>query len=122
MLLCIITTVTTISLYLPAYGSINSMNKTIAEDTSKKIKEPKMDPNKISWFTFPQNSIEFLLRIIRYALIKQIDIGLDIDSNKIAEIYVECTTHETANIKITARLQEYSNGTWKTIKTYSLSK
>lgn len=72
-----------------------------------------MSQDKILWFVFDQMTYE-----LRYQLIHQIGIGLDI-TNREAEVYVECETYEKAEISITARLQQLKNGSWQTIKTFS---
>ena len=57
---------------------------------------------------------------LRYAFIRMITIGLTC-KNETAYIYTELKTYDAADLEITAKLQQYKSGSWKTIKTFSAS-
>lgn len=117
-LLCITLAAATLSSATPVMaevahtqGNEAKTGITLQQNTIK----PNMNPDKIVWYFFEQS-----LYSLRYSVIKQIGIGLDI-LNREAEIYTECTTYENADISITAKLQQYKSGAWKTIATYENS-
>lgn len=52
-----------------------------------------------------------------YDYIKQIVVGLTIEK-RTAYSYIQCSTYDSMNISITAKLQMKENGSWKTLETY----
>lgn len=117
-LLCIVLAAASLSSAVPvmaeapnAQGSEIKTEIALHQNTVK----PNMNPDEVVLYHFEQ-----ILYSLRYQVIKQIGIGLDI-LNREAEIYTECTTYENADISITAKLQQYKSGAWKTIATYENS-
>ncbi len=58
----------------------------------------------------------------RYSVVHSTAVGLTISSSGLASGSAECDTQRTADIGITAELQQYKDGAWKTIYTQSGSK